>query len=143
MTNTPRIMPEALHQLGSSFSGVSFRYMFMGAHLSVENHAEEIGEFMQRRVNFLIHALGKINTAFEAASNTIDIDVEIQPYMIDSISDNVSTAVNAVNGGVWSRKEGIMFCGNIDRVDEVYKEIMEEKQEAAQMQQSMSAQSVK
>lgn len=143
MTNTPRIMPEALHQLGNSFSGVSFRYMFMGAHLSVENHAEEIGEFMQRRVNFLIHALGKVNTAFESASNTIDIDVEIQPYMIDSISDNVSTAVNAVNGGVWSRKEGIMFCGNIDRVDEVYKEIMEEKQEDAQMQQSMRAQSVK
>ena len=140
MTNTPRIMPEALHQLGSSFSGVSFRYMFMGAHLSVENHAEEIGEFMQRRMNFIIHAIGKINTAFEAASNTIDVSVEIQPYMIDSVSDNVSTAVNAVNGGVWSRKEGIMFCGNIDRVDEVYKEIMDEKEEQAAMQAKQSVQ---
>lgn len=141
MTNTPRIMPEALHQLGSSFSGVSFRYMFMGAHLSVENHAEDMGEFFQRRINFLIHAIGKVNTALEKASETIDVEVEVQPYMIDSISDNVATAVSAVNGGVWSRKEGIMFCGNVDRVDEVYKEIMEEKEEQALMQQKVSAKS--
>lgn len=133
MTNTPRVMPEALKNLGTSFSGVSFRYMFMGAHLSVEDHAEDMGEFMQRRTNFLVHAIGKVNTSFEKASNTIDIDVEIQPYMIDSVSDNVATAVSAVNGGVWSRKEGIMFCGNVDRVDEVYKEIMEEKAEQAKM----------
>lgn len=133
MTNTPRIMPEALKVLGNSFSGVSFRYMFMGAHLSVENHAEVIGQFLQRRVNFLIHAIGKVNTSLEKASDTIDIDVEIQPYMIDSVSDNVSTAVNAVSGGVWSRKEGIAFCGNADRVDEVYQEIMDERQEAINM----------
>lgn len=143
MTNTPRIMPEALHQLGSSFSGVSFRYMFMGAHLSVENHAEDMGEFFQRRINFLIHAIGKVNTALEKASDTIDVEVEVQPYMIDSISDNVATAVSAVNGGVWSRKEGIMFCGNVDRVDEVYKEIMEEKEEQALLQQKVSAKSEK
>lgn len=138
MTNTPRVMPEALKNLGSSFSGVSFRYMFMGAHLSVENHAEEMGEFMQRRVNFLIHAIGRINTSMETASNTIDIDVEIKPYMIDSVSDNVSTAVSAVNGGVWSRKEGIAFCGNADRIDEEYQEIMQEKKEQAEMQQQKS-----
>lgn len=129
MTNTPRIMPEALRGLGSSFSGVSFRYMFMGAHLSVENHAEDMGEFFQRRINFLVHAIGKVNTLLESASNTIDINVEIQPYMIDSIADNVTTAVNAVSGGVWSRHDGIMFCGNVDRVDEVYKEIMDERKE--------------
>lgn len=129
MTNTPRIMPEALRGLGSSFSGVSFRYMFMGAHLSVENHAEDIGELFQRRVNFLVHAIGEINTSLQSASETIDIDVNIQPYMIDSIDDNVTTAVKAVSGGVWSRHDGIMFCGNVDRVDEVYKEIMEERKE--------------
>ena len=49
------------------------------------------------------------------------------------LSDNVSTAVNAVSGGVWSRKEGIAFCGNADRVDEVYQEIMDERQEAINM----------
>lgn len=129
MTNTPRVMPEALHTLGTSFSGVSFRYMFMGAHLAVENHAEEIGEFMQRRVNFLISAISSINTSFEKAAQTIDIDVQIQPYMIDSEREKIDTAVAAVDGGVWTRREGIVFAGNADMVEENLREIEEEKAE--------------
>lgn len=136
MTNTPRVMPENLKGLGTSFSGVSFRYMFMGAHLSVENHAEEIGEFMQRRVNFLVSAIGSINTAYEKASETIDVETYLNPYMIDSKSENVDTAVKAIDGGVWTRREGIMFAGNADRVEENLKEIEEdmvEKQSAAKI----------
>lgn len=129
MTNTPRVMPENLKGLGTSFSGVSFRYMFMGAHLSVENHAEEIGEFMQRRVNFLVSAIGSINTAYEKASETIDVETYLNPYMIDSKSENVDTAVKAIDGGVWTRREGIMFAGNADRVEENLKEIEEDMAE--------------
>ena len=82
---------------------------------------------MQRRVNFLVSALGSINTNFEKASETIDVDVDIIPYMIDNVSDKVSTAVSAVNGGIWSRREGIIFAGNMDRIDEELKEIEEEQ----------------
>lgn len=46
--------------------------------------------------------------------------------MIDNVSDKVSTAVSAVNGGIWSRREGILFAGNLDRIDEELKEIEEE-----------------
>lgn len=49
--------------------------------------------------------------------------MEIVPYMIDNIDDKVQTAVTAVDGGIWSRKEGILFAGNVDRVDEELKEI--------------------
>lgn len=129
MTNTPRVMPENLKGLGTSFSGVSFRYMFMGAHLSVENHAEVIGEFMQRRINFLVSAIGSINTAFEKASETIDVETYLNPYMIDSKAENVDTAVKAIDGGVWTRREGIMFAGNADRVEENLKEIEEDMTE--------------
>ena len=127
LTNTPRISFDQLQGSGNALSGVSFRYVFMGAHMSVENSAEDIGPFMQRRVNFLVSALGSINTSFEKASETIDIDVEIQPYMIDSIDDKVKTAVSAVEGGVWSRREGIMFAGNADRIESELKEIEEEQ----------------
>jgi len=100
----------------------------MGAHMSVENHAEVIGDFMQRRVNFLVSALGAINPyEFDKASQTIDTDVDLVPYMIDSKADDVTTAVAAVNGGIWSRREGIMFAGNADRIDEELKEIEEEQ----------------
>ena len=47
--------------------------------------------------------------------------------MIDDLNDKVTTAVSAVSGGVWSRREGIMFAGNADRIDEELKEIEEEQ----------------
>lgn len=128
LTNTPRISFDQLQGSGNALSGVSFRYVFMGAHMAVENHSEVIGSFMQRRVNFLVSALGSINTNFEKASETIDVDVDIVPYMIDNIDDKVKTAVSAVGGGIWSRREGIMFAGNVDRIDEELKEIEEERQ---------------
>lgn len=127
MSNTPRISFETLKGVGKA-SGTAFRFMFMGAHMAVENHGEIIGEFLQRRVNFIVSALGSINpTEFSKASQTIDIETELVPYMIDSEDDNVNTAVRAVEGKIWSRREGIMFAGNADRVDEILKEIQEDE----------------
>ncbi len=47
--------------------------------------------------------------------------------MIDDLNDKVSTAVSAVNGGIWSTREGIMFAGNADRIESELKEIKEEQ----------------
>lgn len=126
LTNTPRISFENLKGMGNAVSGVAFRYVFMGAHMAVENHGEVIGDFMQRRANFLVSAIGDINPSLRNASETIDIDVNLVPYMIDNIDDKVMTAVKAISGGVWSRREGIIFAGNIDRLDEELKEIEED-----------------
>ena len=127
MSNTPRISFETLKGVGKA-SGTAFRFMFMGAHMAVENHGEAIGEFLQRRVNFIVSALGSINpTEFSKASQTIDIETELVPYMIDDLNDKVTTAVSAVSGGIWSTREGIMFAGNADRVEEELAEIKEEQ----------------
>ncbi len=42
----------------------------------------------------------------------------------------VATAVSAVSGGVWSRREGIMFAGNADRIDEELEGNQKEEQVA-------------
>lgn len=129
MSNTPRITFETLKGVGKA-SGTAFRFMFMGAHMAVSNHTEVIGEFMQRRVNFLISALSSINPAeFDKVSGTIDIETDLIPYIIDDLNDKVQTAVSAVKGGIWSIREGIMFAGNSDRVDEELTEIKEEQEE--------------
>lgn len=47
--------------------------------------------------------------------------------LIDDLNDKVTTAVSAVSGGIWSTREGIMFAGNADRVEEELKEIKEEQ----------------
>lgn len=127
MSNTPRISFETLKGVGKA-SGTAFRFMFMGAHMAVENHGEVIGEFLQRRVNFIVSALGSINPSeFNKVSQTIDIETDLVPYMIDDLDDKVSTAVSAVGGGIWSTREGIMFAGNADRVEEELAEIKEEQ----------------
>lgn len=92
----------------------------MSTHLNVENLNETVGEFMQRRVNFLTSALGSVNTTLEAASETIDIDVQMQPYKLEDIKDKIDTAIKAKDGEIWSQQRAITFVGNVDNVlDEI------------------------
>ena len=44
--------------------------------------------------------------------------------LIDDLNDKVTTAVSAVSGGIWSKREGIMFVGNADRVEEELAEML-------------------
>lgn len=78
------------------------------------------------RLNFIVSALGSINPSeFGKASKTIETD--LIPYIIDDLNEKVGTAASAVKDGVWSRREGVMFAGNADRIDEELKK-NEEKQ---------------
>lgn len=132
LTNTPRISFDSLKGTGSAVSGIAFDYVFMSTHLNVENLNETVGEFMQRRVNFLVSALGSVNTTLEAASETIDVDVQMQPYKLEDIKDKIDTAIKAKNGEIWSQQRAITFVGNVDSaLDEIeaIKEDQKDKQE--------------
>lgn len=130
MTNTPQISFDKLSGSGNVLSGVAFDYVFLSTHLQVSNHAEVIGEFLQRRVNFIVSALGSINPSeFSKASQSIDIETEVVPYRLDNLDDKVTTAAKAVSGGVWSQRHGVMFAGNQDRIEEELAEIKEEQAE--------------
>ena len=131
MTNTPRISFDQLKGTGNALSGTAFRYVFMAAHMAVQNHAEELGEFFQRRVNFLTSAIGTLNTSLEAASKTVSIETEIVPFMIDSERDKVETAAAAVSGGVWSVEHGVSFCSNYGELQDELQQIREEQKENA------------
>mgnify|MGYP001657683470 FL=1 len=132
MTNTPRISFENLKGSGNALSGVAFDYVFLSTHLNVENLAEVIGEFMQRRVNFLVSALGSINSSLEKATETIDINVEIEPYRLENLSEKIDTALKAKNGELWSQQHAITFVGNIDNVLDEVEQIKEEQAEKQQ-----------
>lgn len=122
LTNTPRLSFKDLSGT-SPVSGESFKYRFMGADLAAEDEYEVIGQFLQRRINFLIAALGSLNVELFTAAQIADIECRPQPYTIENLGDRVSTAINAVEGGIWSRREGIMFAGNTERVEEELDEI--------------------
>ena len=127
LTNTPRITLEQLKGIGNALSGTAFRYFFMGAHMAVANHGEMLGEFFQRRVNFLIRAIGLLNASLADASETIEVETEIQPFIIDSKDDKVKTAVAAVSGGVWSTEAGVAYCNDYGEVKDELQRIEEEK----------------
>ena len=129
LTNTPRISFDSLKGTGNAVSGVAFDYVFMSTHLNVENLNETVGVFMQRRVNFLVSALGSINTTLESVSETIDVDVKMQPYHLENIADKIDTAIKAKDGQIWSQERAIMFVGNIDSVKDEINKIKQEQQE--------------
>lgn len=129
LTNTPRISFDSLKGTGNAVAGVTFDYVFMSTHLNVENLNETVGAFMQRRVNFLISALGSINTTLESVSETIDVDVKMQPYRLENIADKIDTAIKAKDGQIWSQERAIMFVGNIDSVKDEINKIKQEQQE--------------
>ncbi len=140
LTNTPRISFDQLKGTGNALSGVAFKYVFMAAHMAVQNHAEELGQFFQRRVNFLTAAVGALNTSLEEASKTIDIETEIVPFMIDSESDKVTTAVAAVSGGVWSVEHGVAYASNYGEIQDELQQIKEEQKEKVAQQKPQSKQ---
>jgi hypothetical protein len=131
MTSTPRISFENLKGLTAA-SGVAFKFYFMGADMQESNNEEDFGEFLQRRINFLISALGTINASLYLPSQTLDVETAMQPYQIDNISDKVTTAVSAYNGGIWSRKHSMIFAGQIEHLDEELKEIEEDEAQKAE-----------
>lgn len=108
---------------------MTFDYVFMSTHLNVENLNETVGEFMQRRVNFLVSALGSVNSTLEAASETIDVDMQMQPYKLEDIKDKIDTAIKAKDGEIWSQQRAITFVGNVDSVLDEIETIKEEQAE--------------
>ena len=84
---------------------------------------------MQRRVNFLVSALGSVNTTLEAASETIDVDVQMQPYRLENIKDKIDTAIKAKDGEIWSQQRAITFVGNVDSVLDEIEAIKEDQAE--------------
>ncbi|MBO5546193.1 MAG: phage portal protein [Bacteroidales bacterium] len=133
--NTPRISFDQLKGTTPA-SGEAFKFYFMGAHMAVENHFEELGPFFQRRVNIVTAFLGAMNAELLKPSRTADISVEGDPYMIDSISEKVTTAVAATGGPVWTKRSGVAFVGNIDNIDEEVKQLEEQEEKKAELQAS-------
>lgn len=127
LTNTPRISFESLKGTGNALSGRAFKFMFMGTHLEVSNHAEVVEEFLQRRVNFLVSAVGILYPKMRATAENIIIDTEIVPYMIDNQTEQINDAVNAVAGGVASVETGIILAGLTDKIQEE-KELLKAKE---------------
>lgn len=136
LTNTPLISFDQLKGTGDFPSGTAFEYMFMATLFAVDRHWEEMGEFYQRRANFLISAVGSLVPSMKAASETLDVEVVQKPYRIEDLSKRIDDATKGVSGHVMSRKQGVMLVGVCDEyqdeLDEIETDIKEEQNTAKQ-----------
>ena len=135
LTNTPLISFDQLKGSGTFPSGTSFEYMFMATLFAVDRHWEDMGEFFQRRVNFLVAAIGDLIPSAKPASETLEVEVIQKPYRIEDLSKRITDASAGVNGGVMSRKEGVMLVGVADE----FTDELEEIEKDMKKKQSVSA----
>lgn len=135
LTNTPLISFDQVKGTGQPPSGTAFDFMFMATLFAAARHWEDIGEFYQRRVNFLISAIGSLVPSLKDASETLVIEVEQRPYRIEDLSKRIDDAVKGVEGHVMSRKEGVLLVGIADE----YKEELEAIEEDIKKEQPAQA----
>ena len=123
LTNTPLIAFDQLKGAGQFPSGVAFDYLFMATLFAVDRHWEDMGEFFQRRLNFLIAAVGDLAPSMKNASDTLEADVVQKPYRIEDLSKRIVDAATGVEKGVMSRKQGVMLVGIADEFKDELEEI--------------------
>lgn len=126
LTNTPRLSLDNLKGLGDIPSGRAFEFLFMGTSISVENHYEVIGEALQRRYNFLISAIGSIDSSLESASDTIDVDVKMNKFSIDDMKEKIEIAMKACGKPIASLKTGVIMAGIVDNAEDEINQMMNE-----------------
>ncbi len=127
LTNTPLISFDQVRGTGQPPSGTAFDFMFMATTFACARHWEDMGEFYQRRVNFLISAIGSLVPSLKGASETLEVEVEQRPYRIEDLAKRIADAVNAVEGGVMSRKQGVVLVGITDDIKSEIEEIEEDE----------------
>lgn len=122
-TQTPDISFESVEGL-NEISGQALKMLFMDAHLKVQEKREVFDEYLQRRTNVIKAYIGMINTGLKAEAAKLEIEADIQPFVIDDVKAMIDNLL-AANAGqpIISQKTAIAQSGLVDNVDEEYDQI--------------------
>jgi SPP1 family phage portal protein len=126
ISQTPDISFDSVKGLGA-ISGIALKLLFMDAHLKVQDKREIFDEYLQRRVNVIKSYIGKFNTSLEEDCDTLEIEPEITPYMLnDELAEiNMWLAANG-NKPLVSQKQSVKSA-NLSQDPEVdFEQIQDE-----------------
>lgn len=128
LTQTPDISFESVKGLGANTSGQALKMLFLDAHLKVADHQEVFDEYLQRRVSILKSYLSLFNISLKNDIQTMIIETEITPFMVDDYADKLEFVMTATgNKPVLSQKTGIKLAGLVDNYEQEYKNLQEEE----------------
>jgi SPP1 family phage portal protein len=130
ITQTPDISFEAVKGLGA-ISGIALKLLFLDAHLKVQDKMEIFDDYLQRRLSVVQAYLSEMNTKdkeFKTACQTLTIEPEIVPFMIEDEKAKVDLLV-AANGGkpVASQKTTTQLLGWVNDTEAEYEQILHEE----------------
>lgn len=97
ITQTPDISFDTVKGIGS-ISGVALKLLFMDAHLKVQDKTEIFDEYLQRRANVVKAFIAVADTANSEAAETLIVEPEITPYIIEDELAKINL-LQAANGG--------------------------------------------
>ncbi|GHT27942.1 hypothetical protein FACS189432_05230 [Bacteroidia bacterium] len=126
ITQTPDISFDSVKGLGA-ISGIALKLLFMDAHLKVQDKREIFDEYLQRRVNVIKAYIGKFNTALEKDCDTLEVEPEITPYMLnDELAEiNMWLAANG-NKPLVSQKQSVKSANLSQDPEADFEQIQEE-----------------
>ncbi|GAA0561620.1 phage portal protein [Chitinophaga japonensis] len=107
MTDTPDISFETMKGLGT-YSGIALKMLFLGAHLKAAEKEGIFGEGIQRRINYLLAALGKINITFDPVAN-MTVTPIFEYYLPKNEQEIIDLLIDAAGPGtsIMSQKTAI------------------------------------
>jgi hypothetical protein len=96
LTQTPDISFDSVKGIGA-VSGIALKILFLDAHLKVKDHQEDFDDYEQRNINVIKAFIGKFNTSLASECESLEIEPEITPFMIE---DELSliTLLTTANG---------------------------------------------
>lgn len=120
ITQTPDISFDSVKGIGA-ISGVALKLLFMDAHLKVQDKMEIFDDYLQRRISIIQAFLAKMNTkdsAFAQACDSLTIEPEIIPFMIDDEQAQVNLLMSATGQkAIVSRKTAVQQLGWVNDTD--------------------------
>jgi SPP1 family phage portal protein len=128
ITQTPDISFDSVKGIGS-ISGVALKLLFMDAHLKVQDKMETFTDFLQRRINIIKAFIANMNTSLKSECESLIIEPEIVPFMIDDERAKIDLLV-AANGQkpVMSQKTSVSMTGWFQDAESEYSQMLEEEQ---------------
>lgn len=126
LTDTPNISFETMKGLGT-FSGIALKMLFLGAHLKAAWHEENVGQSVQRRINYIKAALGKFDTSKENDLKELIVKPVFEYYMPKNELEMVELLTTATgNKPIMSQKTAIQLNDLVENKAEELKEVKDE-----------------
>lgn len=138
-TFTPNITLDTLKSI-SQLSAKALRTVMMLADIKAARHKEVHDELLDRTASLLVAIIGNVlDISLSEECKKLQIMHEFQEPFGDDIAEDLNDIIRAVEGGILSTESAIELNPFVKDVSRERDRILQEKKEAAKLQQSLFA----